>query len=361
MAVYDVSLRIVHLSDLHIHEPLSSKGRRLILGQKSHVFNHLAAARRAILKENVLNPSLQTTYCVTGDITTNASTEAFRLGRSFLRDIEVVSNGVKHTVGLGATSSGYETVVVPGNHDRYWKVQLGYDGVSFEQAFHGLIGIMPGSADQPFERLPSGAKYMPHIRVVRCGGSNSVACVFFCIDSNDLTPLEKLNPLTKIACGRVSEESLSWLRSSVSKLNSDNQVVDCFGATESLVECRVLKILVLHHHPIVPEGEKYSGRTVLLNNDAVKSIASILGIDMVVFGHEHRAFVSAKLDGAMTTSPLYFCAPSLSVFGAEEPNGFALIDVSDRTILWRLFRENDGVFLEADQKHFDLGLSDQQD
>ena len=344
-------MRIIHVSDFHIHPPLSQKGRKLLRQVRSHSYAHLAGASDAIRRELLDDDDTSTVICATGDLSTLASADALRLSRQFLANRRIRCSGSEYDLGIAHEARSL--FVLPGNHDRYdGRTQLWKNTRAFEQAYDGIAGKRTRNRDKPFADQPLFSyKFYPQVRVALSHPTSGLACVFYCIDSNELSAAQRINPLTTVAAGRVSSSTIEWLRGLNRSLDTDGRIRDSGGTVYNLRRHHIVRILALHHHPVPPDGQKYRGLTTLANASELTSVIAELEFHAVLFGHEHVAYnVDRRNQDAL--GPIYFGAPSLSVFDPKIRNGFGVLDVRAEAILWRLLEETDGVFRETRREEF---------
>jgi 3',5'-cyclic AMP phosphodiesterase CpdA len=307
-------VRILHVSDFHFVGKLTERGTRLrtrAFMAKSHDFTKLEALNRILTL--LAGPGRGFDYLVvTGDVSTDGATSSLETARSFIEEDELIDPVVKRLVAHGLESPSDRRTVIPGNHDRYGR----------------RLPIQ--RRQRHFEETFEDASY-PRVQVIKADEvSGRPDIVLFLFDSTQVLHLRhRFDPRKRIARGEVGlGECDSLIRRSwdIARDGHAN------GVQVDLANC--VRIVLLHHHPILPKETDRPNYLTSMDNDKLFCRSCLeAGINMVLFGHQHFAY---QVTGRSTESgrtpfgdvaPVhFFCSASTSEY-SETDAGFYLYDV----------------------------------
>ena len=324
---------IAQISDLHFIEDITEEGRRLWLKKfvKSHAYAKVQALQISLdklqLERRSYAPDEQIDLLLaTGDISTDGSHEAMTTARSFIRDRQVWvggSRGPSRPVavdGVAVRGMGLDRsrlLVIPGNHDRYTAAFLPVQRPSLE-------------LEQVFElenRYPYVVGYRrPQFR----NNIGQPALIFFVLDS---TPPEfkffkwyEIHKLT--ARGRLTDGDCVFLRDASREIRDSGRVKVLGGMEDMPVDYdNAVRVAVLHHHPVdITGSDPWDFTTLLEGRDGFLGSCFDAGVDLVLFGHQHRKGFGLRtrpapggLHGPSVIK--FFCCPSTTEYSCTE-NGF---------------------------------------
>jgi len=345
---------LIHVSDLHIHEPLTEKGRRLSgirVGIRTHQYFMLQAAAEAIQRIAYSTPSDRLALLVTGDLSTAGSPTSLQLAHAIISSSDVSDDTGTYPVGFNA---GWPFFVVPGNYDRYSSTFIAWQQSAFETELESELprdnwvhyGLtLPTTTSQPYPRLPFAF-------LLRCGdeAASRLEIVIIGLDSTDLSPLERLNPWSYIAQGRVQDESLKYLERVSEDVLNRHMLVDSRGVTHQLTSARPRLLVLLHHHPHLPPDRHSKAATKLLNAREVLQRCAAARVDVLFFGHEHIAFVDTVTLGSDTTSPtslITAATGSVAIYDEQAGNMFSVYQIGPSYLRHSLWRYDNGLFRQG--------------
>jgi len=237
----DITIRVVHISDLHISEQLISSTANQV--KAPHRYGHNFKAFIAL--DAFLNNNPWDVVVISGDVSRVGSIDSFVW----------VQTWIDKTVNVGASSLGLDLakntnrhyVIVPGNHDR----------------FNG--NLKQTSLDDYNNTFP----------VVRSG--KVVAFSFGAITAN-------------FHVFDTSDSNRTFAKGKI----------DSYDLTPRTIAKNSLDIAVLHHHFIQPPEQKRERSTELTNSQEVANYMLSTGFDGVFFGHTHKSFVDYLPTGLIT-------------------------------------------------------------
>ncbi|HEX7937899.1 MAG TPA: metallophosphoesterase [Gemmatimonadaceae bacterium] len=345
MTVDRAAVRLIHVSDLHLDGQVTESGRRLRrgLGVRTHSYHLLKAGSEAVLRLQL--DDCPAVLVATGDLTTAGKPTAFALAREIMEHSVAHADGKQHPVGLNAGISAHE---IPGNHDRYSGSWIARQESAFENEFkgklrtnnweyYGLQSARPGSV---YPKLP-------YLRVVKAGvATDELAVVLIGLDSTSLSLIQKYSS-GRVAQGRVSDDSLRFVRNVGDMLRSNRTVMDSEGIVHDMSGTAVRIVALLHHHPYLPADQEQNGYTKLVNSDAVLEVCATAGVEAILYGHEHISFVDTMTFGSRGLNPkriIFAAAGSLSVFGERHGNFFNVYDLSAGAFDYQRWVYADGQF-----------------
>ena len=271
-ALFTVSLRFIHCSDIHLLELEGTRlrdfvgkrvtgGANLLLrrGRKHDeaLFEAIAEQARAVDR-----------LVITGDLTNLSLDSEFAYVRAKLDNVDV------------------PVTVIPGNHDAY--TRGAHRNRRFEHFFaHLMEGERLDGEDYPFVQRFDGVAFV--------GVSTAVATL----------------PL--YATGTVGEAQLARLDRQLEALRAEG-----------------LDRVVLIHHPVTPGASKK--RHDLLDLDAFGEVIAKRGAELILHGHEHE-MIEATLPGPEGSVPVHGIASGTSISEREGRRGaFSLYEISDDRI-----------------------------
>lgn len=266
-----ISLKLVHLSDLHFGDALYSK-LPMLQTHESKVVESLSHSIEMIRKAS----SVPVVVVVTGDLTTFGTEPALSHAFSFLRG-RVSVTGTQQ-VGLNDPN----TPVIPGNHDIWggWITGIGPSMAQPPSRRREFIKFFQQSA--PNAVYPRSNTLFPYRLVLL----DSPRVYLYGLDSNriDVLPFSRVHGL--FANGYVDKAQLQDLELLVNR--------------EPAVP--VLRIAAIHH-PITTAqfGTVRTVRGNLIESETVSRELRKLGFRMAISGHLHEGF----LDSPNTNSQLH--------------------------------------------------------
>jgi hypothetical protein len=226
------SVRIVHISDLHISEHLLRAPDRNF--KLPHRYGHDVQVFLAL--DMFLKNLEWDLLLITGDVSRIGNLESFEWIRNWLQN--ELHFGNIH-VGLNlARAEDRRWFIIPGNHDR----------------FNGQL--TQGSLDLYHQEFP----------VVRSGSSTTVQV------GQETVNIHFFDSTTSkggFAFGRIDHRNL------IPKILSDNEI----------------DIAMLHHHFLQPPKHPREISTELTNSSEVAAYMLNTGFDAIFFGHTHKSYI----------------------------------------------------------------------
>lgn len=285
---------VVHLSDLHFCSLLTNAGARRSswLQADPHDFVLLLALDACFHEipshiqdkyQLAAQPGIDAVLA-TGDITTIAAPIAFEEANNFLRG----SKYIRLTGPRVGLEMGSNVFVVPGNHDNWFT----------------RFGLLPRSTSAAYNI------YMPTCPYYEARAFANADFAFIGLDSN-----KGLTGLRNISRGRVDDVDMRWI---ADRLDTHRKGKKVFA------------IVMLHHHPALPNTMDEQHLTKLVNAPEVVNGLKAMKADMVVFGHRHESF-ELSLPTA-TGSLLLSCAGSACQLGQRQERSFKLYLFFDHSI-----------------------------
>lgn len=329
----------LHISDLHFSEELTEKGRSLwpkVLhyGLNSHSFGKVDALS-AKVAELILIGSKPDVLIATGDITTNGSETSLGTAIEFIRSEEIRRGKSNRLVTEGLNYDEKSSLIIPGNHDRYADPRL----LPLQQPNRLLE-----------EKFNIGYAY-PYVVGFRQGDYrqdiNYPALLFFIFDSTSTEFAEGQNPVYKIARGFISEAECRWLVRQVENIRINKEARGIDGEPLVVDYDASIRIALLHHHPISDLGSESDGKWTLMENSLsfIKACSEV-GIDVVLFGHQHRAKYHLMRTASNSHGTHFFCCPSTSEF-SEIDNGFYMFSFEDKAFTVDSYKWDNGSFIKT--------------
>jgi 3',5'-cyclic AMP phosphodiesterase CpdA len=343
---------LVHVSDLHLHPPLTERGRRLkrSLGTRTHSYGLLAAASQAIRQICNSEGPRTTGLAVTGDLTTAGDPLAFALARQIVTATDVLENGVSYPVGF---NGGFEVFLVPGNHDRFSGNYIARQQSAFEYEFHDVLQTANWRRYGLHPSVQSTASYprLPFVRLLRSqsatSGQSGISVVVIGLDSTELNRAELLDPLGRIARGRVSRRSLQYMQRACDDLQKNRQIQTSDGVEHDLSTDLVWTLVLLHHHPHLPPDQRNGALTMLVNAPEVLNTCTQAGVNLLLYGHQHVAFVDPVTIGSHTgTARQILCSAtgSTCIFDEVRGNSFNVYRFTSNAVDFENWRYDEGLF-----------------
>ena len=223
------SIKIIHISDLHISEHLlrgAEKGFYL-----PHRYGHDVQAFLAL--DQYLKESIWDLLLITGDVSRIGNIQSFEWVRNWLEN--EIFFGATH-LGLNLSKSSERTyLIIPGNHDR----------------FKGKL--QQGSLDLYHKEFP----------VVRSGSVKSLTIREHKINVHFF---DSTTPDGGFAYGKIEQRDLT------PKNLSDDDI----------------DLALLHHHFLQPPKQPREISTELTNSSVVAAYMLNAGFDGIFFGHTHK-------------------------------------------------------------------------
>jgi hypothetical protein len=332
---------LIHISDLHLRFPLTAAGRKLKsrLGTRTHSFHFIQAAAEAIRRIRLSFP--EAFLVASGDLTTLGDPTSFYMSRQLIEAREVMWEQISHDVGFEFLKDYF---VVPGNHDRYDDYPWEFQYTRFEDEFQRQLptdnfkeyGIVIHDAWERHNRR------MPQVRLLK---NPSEQVYVLIIGLNSTGPGRIPNVLQQIAQGFVPVEELEYVRKVMNDVDR-GRVMLSSGERISFSGGRVFAIVVLHHHPYLPPDVDASFFTQLINAEDVVSCCREAGVRMLLYGHQHLAFVDPVTLGTKTLQPssmIFGASGSLSVHG-EPSNSFNVYHIGPERIEYEIWQFEKGLF-----------------
>jgi hypothetical protein len=254
---------------------------------------------------------------------------------------QVIENELVHigdpgrAVSLGLGFPPDRRIVIPGNHDRYF--------------MRGPLRPfqVPNSL---LERSFSGPASYPYVigyrNAARREDVTVPALAFFVFDSTPSVRtfrIWKRTPTRLIACGHVHEAERRWLVKKSRALATKSFIPGLDGAPLPIRGDRLVRIVVVHHHPIAVNREGWFNPDTIMYHHAEFVEACVEArIDVVLFGHEHVSFEKTveQADGHRTH---FFCCPTATEFSGPVW-GFYLFSFGERSLERETFLWNGGSF-----------------
>ncbi len=347
---------LVHISDLHLHPPLTEQGRILLrrFGARTHVYYCLVAALEAVSRIILNVYPRSVIVAVTGDLTTVGDPVAFELAREILEETVITWSGEEFEIGLGLVTPA---CVVPGNHDRLRGNLLRVGNRLFEASF-GAYLPMNNWYNYGLDPQNAGVRKLPYVRVIPPSADTVVVIVG--LDSTELYRLEQLVPVWGTARGRVSQDSLTYLRNVCNDIDENGTVVDSDGVRHNLSGSVVRKVVLLHHHPHLPPDQRWQFLTKLRNARRVVKTCASAGIHLVLYGHEHIAFADTTMVQAHTRRRRHMvcaAAGSACVYSERRGNSFSVY-YFDRGSIGHEIWQSDGYRFRRQGYMHSLPVSD---
>lgn len=331
------TVRVVHISDLHIHSKLTLRQRQR--GSVRYIpddHDEVAATKR--LQKALELVAGVDLLIVTGDISDDGLWQQFRTAHALVTDDTLVdSSGA--SIGLGPMVSC--RVLVPGNHDRW----AGLRRQSKENSwFEG--------------RFRTGAMLLSSYPWIRGFRPREPGPTLLLVGF-DSTRKGGWNPLKWFAAGVITKRARRALISDLAAAAQDGIVKDLDGNDMEFDPQTAIAVAMLHHHPIKdpdppPQGLRRRAYQWTIGDRAMKlhggkefmAACHEAGVHVVLFGHKHDRYsdhFQAPSGSLMPRTGIhYFCCPSTMKSG-EEYNGFYLHEFGSTQLTTRYWNSQ-GAF-----------------
>jgi 3',5'-cyclic AMP phosphodiesterase CpdA len=270
---------ILHISDLHFGQSMSNPS-----GGLTGVANSEAlTAVRDYLFDNKID-----LVVATGDLATDGHIESLRNAREFLMKDGASMQRTASEASLARNPRNL--IIVPGNHDRFLSGWLPL----MRSAKH-YIHVFPEFTHQinrvlHAETFTSSSGFTVRtIAIDSCAGTRNV----------------------RIARGRIHKDDLLWIK----RLWREDR--------ESSLQIDV-RLLALHHHLTVPEGHEFKLSTQLRDRRRVVRAMLRGGIDLALYGHEHKFRAWSASYKNLIDSPKVARALSKDGWDLAKPVGLCL-------------------------------------
>jgi len=285
---------LTHISDLHFSSHAADTSSNPIwrkLGMAPHEFNLSInlGARIELLRKRYTDRFF---VVATGDLTTKADEDAFRLVNNYLRTKFFITS--ETSFGLNCNKN---LLIVPGNHDKWFdtplfalnKAELGK-----EMFYYSMIPQLPTA-------------------VYRRIGSRDF--VFFLLNSNKVSARWNrllLNSKNVTGRGQVGHYQLGLLRMYAGQARAGSLP----GMPADFSYENSIRVALLHHHMVALSPKNQS---MLIDAVEVKACFFEIGIQLVLAGHEHYPYHSIVQNNS--DEMFFSCAGSATQIG-ERINSF---------------------------------------
>jgi len=136
---------LAHLSDFHFVGELTESGRRLwTKGVKSHSFAKIDALSQEFYEFRRLD-SYPDVIVVTGDVSTDGSTQSLETALGFIQGSEIFKGVPGRLITTGLCASPDRRIIIPGNHDRY-----GFGLLPLQRTSDALESVFSTSREYPY-------------------------------------------------------------------------------------------------------------------------------------------------------------------------------------------------------------------
>ncbi|MEY9543102.1 putative phosphodiesterase [Bradyrhizobium diazoefficiens] len=323
--------KIAQLSDFHFTANLANKGRAfykrpfLFMKAKGHDISKVARLYQKIEKLERADGKFDL-MLATGDLSTDGSRKAIMNALDFIREGEL-RNGSSRAVTRGLNAGETRRILLPGNHDRFTRAWVGFQkpGTFFEETL-GIPTQYPYVVGYRREGVPN----VP----------DQPAVLFFVFDSTPSIFAQIRRPWRRLARGRLEVGDLDTFLYQANKIFPNGSVKALDGSDMNVRYSNCVRVAVLHHHPM--DGNSL---TLMENHEAFVQYCFRAGIDLVLFGHEHKEYSFTKpgvselpVLGAHHEVHL-FCCPSASEYSSE--NGFYTFEFDEVSIQFCFYKWND--------------------
>lgn len=333
---------IAHISDLHFTQRLTEKGRTL--WKKGGLNSHSSAKAEALAGEfRKLRRWGLDVVIATGDISTDGTVGSLETARRFLESEVIYEYPPRRLIGHGLGIEPKKCLVIPGNHDRYSE---------------GLVPQQTGftAFEAVFSEPEGGYPFVVGYQLPGQTGQKVPAVLFFVFDST-LPQDADAAKWDRVARGYVRVAECTRLRELRHEITNSKRVTGLNGEVIEVDYENAIRIAVLHHHPVLPKAAKEvdavdAPRGLAVVRERVAGIVSgwkydpmlmvndrlfvgacfDAGIDLVLFGHQHRTYRRRcepdeyqDCRESNDAHDLYlFCCPATTEYKAED-SGFYLM------------------------------------
>jgi hypothetical protein len=345
------SIRILHISDLHMTELIEERGRHSSkpIGVASHSVEALSklgiAAREMIPTYDLL--------IATGDLTCDGKKGSFENVKRFIKSESLSADNPSRDSHFGLNVGIGKMLLVPGNHDRYGDKFIPNQEINynFEEIF--------GKPKNDKKKYPYIVGFRPSINK---RNQNSLTLLFFVFDST-LPDFSRTNVADQIAKGIIKEVERIQMINEAKEILEAKKVRDLYGEVLDFNPENTIKIAILHHHPIKSleeeerQKEDKSSFWYRFAQHPIKSIKSnihkvhsslmemeegylfleaarMVGIQLILFGHMHVPYYRVIKHNSIPESinscqeMHAFCCPSTLEYTVKE-KGFYVFDFID--------------------------------
>ena len=305
-----MTVRIVHLSDLHLGDDLLLRSlTKMRLGRKrpsTDLMRGLATAVRNAAPDYVV---------ISGDFVNAPSNYRFRQALEYLR-------ALLRDAGIDMRC----VLTVPGNHDVPFTTTGGADATrlrAYRQFLEGLYGDSDLKQKRDRYLIVDADKKL----------------VILCLDST----LKEGQPLAE---GAVGGAQIAWARAELESVQ--RQLGEDFGS--------FAKVAILHHHlvPIAgssPAGERWMQ---LLDADGVEALLDAFGFNVVLHGHRHIPHFRRKIRSDFTSWTIVGAGSATCPYADQQAghgNSFNVLEIDGEAnrvsrSLWKA--QENGTFSPAD-------------
>jgi 3',5'-cyclic AMP phosphodiesterase CpdA len=303
---------LLHLSDFHFAQEVTEEGRRLWLkrGVKSHAYGKIEALGHKFDDLRRCGKQVDLVI-VTGDISTDGSKESLETALNFIEKNDIYQGEPRRLVAKGLGIGHDQRIVIPGNHDRY-------DG--------GLLPVQKASSALEIV-FKTPEQYPYAVGFQKEDPEGDLQLLFFVFDST-LPRWASGFAWDKVAQGCVEKAECRWLSQRAEQILTTGSVQALDGQPFTIKRDRVIKIALLHHHPIQVKG-RIAHLTKLRDHQRFVDACFQASIDLVLFGHEHLEYHHREVRNGHQID--FLCCASASEFTSD--NGFYLIDFyADKSI-----------------------------
>jgi hypothetical protein len=164
--------------------------------------------------------------------------------------------------------------------------------------------------------------------------------LFFVFDSTPSVFAEIRRPWRRLARGRLEAGDLDTFLHQANEISRGGPVKALDGTDMFVRYSNGVRVAVLHHHPMDRDP-----LTLMENHEAFVQYCFKAGIDLVLFGHDHKEYSFSKpgnselpVMGAYHEMHL-FCCPSASEYSSE--NGFYTFEFDRSSILFCFYKWSD--------------------
>ena len=314
-----MSVRIMHLSDLHLGNDIVLRALKLRRPWWRRVDDRVTKGLTDVIK--LLSPDY---IVISGDFVNKAKPKMFGIAASYLRDVFLAA-------GFDLRE---KLLVVPGNHDVKFLSKRQPDDFIRLRRYRQFLRTLFDESDFEARRQ----------RFIKIDSEKRV--IFICLDST----LKNSLPLAE---GEIGENQQDWMRRKMSQISRD------IGAAYA----DYAKVVVVHHHCVPIEGTPPSSERfmqLLDAGDVLKTLDDV-GINCVLHGHKHVPHVTRRMRSDSSAMTVVGAGTTTCPFLEEQHswgNNFQLVDIApdknELTVL--MYKANDsGRFLPVgDPKPFSL-------
>jgi predicted phosphodiesterase len=260
--------RALHLSDLHLVEDITERGKRLFRKQfltKTHAFEKIVGLHSKLRKLEKYDLVI-----ITGDITTDGAYTSLQTARKFIEENEI-RDSINRIITRGLGAAADKRLILPGNHDR----------------FRGKW-IQKQRPNRQLEEIFDISQTYPYVVGYRCGPG--CALIFFVFDSTPPAFIKGWSWSRRIARGHLSFAECDRILDGAKNICSLKRVRDLSGEEIEIDPVNTIRIVLLHHHPMV-DDETYPNKLTLMENSGYfVDCCRRAGINLVLFGHEHKKY-----------------------------------------------------------------------